>query len=98
MTKPIQTFQLLAHGYDNPQYFPGCGIANTEYDAVYTGLGDTLRLAIDDALNQIAEHGEYMVHSWDDFEQRVYDNYTPEQLDKDESGEEWFYYFSIRVR
>lgn len=101
--KPIEQYDTADHGYDHPQYFQGYGVAFSDYEACYTGLGDTLREAIDDAIDQIAEHGAYappaVYESWEDWQAGLErEAGTPEALDRDESGEDWFRYFSIRVR
>ena len=48
-------FQLIDHGINHSQYFPGCGIAFTDYDQCRTGIGNDPREALDDCLDQIAE-------------------------------------------
>ncbi len=47
--------QVVDHGIDGSQYFPGCGTAFTEYNGVATGCGDTFAEAIDDALESMAQ-------------------------------------------
>lgn len=44
-------------GMDHAQYFPGVGTAYTDWDDVYTGIGETLREAIADALESAAQAG-----------------------------------------
>lgn len=43
-------YEVQDLGVDHEQYFPGVGVAFTKWDAVYSGIGDTLREAIEDAL------------------------------------------------
>ena len=46
-------FQVIDHGIDHEQYFPGCGVAFTRYTDAATGIGDSPREAAEDALDQI---------------------------------------------
>ena len=39
--KKITEFEIVSHGIDGEQYFPGCGVACTSFDDVATGIGDT---------------------------------------------------------
>lgn len=48
-------FQVVDHGINGSQYFPGCGVAFTDYDYCQTGCGDTFAEAIDDALESMAQ-------------------------------------------
>jgi hypothetical protein len=53
----INKFELVDHGVEHEQYFQGCGVAFSEYDECYTGIGASLREALEDALEQIASNG-----------------------------------------
>ena len=55
--KRIGAFEIVDHGIDHSQYFPGCGVAFTSFDYVVTGIGDNPAKAIDDCLEQIAIDG-----------------------------------------
>ncbi len=57
MTKQatITDYQLLDHGIDGSQYFPGCGVYGTSFDHVVTGCGDNFSEAINDALESMAQ-------------------------------------------
>lgn len=57
--KAIVKFEFLSHGIDHPDYFQGCGVAFTEYDECYTGIGDTEREAAEDALEQCITNGDF---------------------------------------
>lgn len=50
--------KVVDHGIDSPQYFPGCGVAFSNYDYVTTGAGDTFAEAIDFALESMAQSEE----------------------------------------
>lgn len=49
--------QIINHGLEHSQYFQGCGIAYTEYDSFFTGIGQTEYDALEDALEQAACSG-----------------------------------------
>lgn len=51
----VTDYQLIDHGIDGAQYFPGCGVAFTDYDHCATGNGDTFQEALDDCLESIAQ-------------------------------------------
>lgn len=40
---------------DHAQYWQGVGVSFTEFDEVFTGVGDTEREALDDAIEQFAQ-------------------------------------------
>ena len=46
-------FEIINHGWDNSQYFQGCGTAYTEYDSVVTGCGDNAKDAYEDAVDSV---------------------------------------------
>ena len=48
------TFEIIDHGCDGEQYFPGCGVALTRFTDCATGIGDSAHEAGQDALGQIA--------------------------------------------
>lgn len=50
----LTKFEIIDHGFDYPDYFPGCGVCLTEYDFVQTGIGETPLEALEDALEQMA--------------------------------------------
>ena len=52
--KKVTDHQILDHGVDGSQYFPGCGVSCTIYTEVYTGIGDSAHEALEDALEQAA--------------------------------------------
>jgi hypothetical protein len=54
-TNKTVTFQVVDHGIDGAQYFPGCGVSFTEFEHCVTGSGDTFAEAIDDALESMAQ-------------------------------------------
>lgn len=46
--------RVLDLGWYHPDYFPGCGVHGTDYDHVVLGCGDTLKEAVECALNDLA--------------------------------------------
>lgn len=53
--KQITEYELLDHGIDGAQYFPGCGTAFTSFDHVATGCGDNFAEALDDCFELMAQ-------------------------------------------
>ena len=69
--RSITSYQLLDHGIDGAQYFPGCGVYGTDYDYVVTGNGDTPIEAINDALESMAQSEECYDVDLDAFERQM---------------------------
>lgn len=94
--KPISEFEVVDHGIDYEQYFPGCGLSCTEYTDIATGIGDTPEEAIDDALEQLA------MNDWDTegMEGRIEESsdagMSRERVTAED--EDCHYYLSIRVK
>ena len=63
-------------GVHAEQYWQGVGVAYTEWDVVYSGIGATLREAIEDALDGAATAGVECDLTFEDME------FTPEALDR----------------
>jgi len=56
MYKPAEgDYNIEDCGIDHEQYFQGVGTAYTEWDSVFVGIGETLREAIEDALEMAAQ-------------------------------------------
>lgn len=51
--KTIGAFEIIDHGVDGEQYFPGCGVAFTDFEDCFTGIGETAVSALGDALEHI---------------------------------------------
>lgn len=54
MSRKIKEYEISDLGIDHAQYFPGFGVYGTSYDAAFTGIGETLADALDDAMAQLA--------------------------------------------
>lgn len=57
--KRIAEYEIIDHGEDHPQYFQGCGVSFTRFDACYTGVGENAKEAYEDAADQVASSGEW---------------------------------------
>jgi len=55
--KPIGEYSLDDYGIENNQYWQGVSMVHTNWDAVYTGIGDDAAEAAADAIGQAAENG-----------------------------------------
>lgn len=51
--KRIIEYEIIDHGLEHDQYFRGCGVSFTLWDDCFTGNGDNLRLALEDATDQM---------------------------------------------
>lgn len=57
-TAKLVRYDVIFHGIDHSQYFPGCGTAFSDYDHCVTGIGDTAKEALSDCLEQMAMGAE----------------------------------------
>ena len=46
-------FEIIDHGWNNSQYFQGCGVAYTDYDSVVTGCGHNAKDAYENAVENL---------------------------------------------
>jgi hypothetical protein len=46
-------YEIINHGYMDPDYFRGCGVAFTKFDYYETGVGSNAKEAYDDAVDKI---------------------------------------------
>jgi hypothetical protein len=53
--KRIEAYEIINHGVEHSDYFQGCGVACTEFTDVATGIGNSEREALDDAIEQLAQ-------------------------------------------
>lgn len=60
-TRTVERFEFRDLGVDHAQYFQGAGVAYTDWDAVYVGVGDTAREAADGALEQFYQASDAIV-------------------------------------
>lgn len=57
--KIVRAVDVESHGVDNSQYFQGAGVAFTDFDDCATGVGNSEREALADALESLAQSGEW---------------------------------------
>ncbi len=95
--KPIIDFDVVDHGVEHEQYFQGCGVACTRWDAVYTGAAKSAREALNDALEQLTVAGDYDVCSAEDRLSDALDALSDES-DVPHNGHEFYHYVSIKVK
>ena len=53
--KAINEYEIINHGIEHSDYFQGCGVSCTEFTAVATGIGNSEKEALDDAMAQLAQ-------------------------------------------
>jgi hypothetical protein len=96
MLKPIESFQIVDHGIESPDYFQGCGLFGTDFTDVATGIGDNAAEAIADALESLAQN------DWgvDGMEARICADIGKKKLPTKPvaRGEDSYYHISIRVK
>lgn len=96
----VIAYEIVDHGFDGASYFPGCGVAFTDFDEVYTGAGNTAAEALEDAIEQALCGGDCAFPS--EFTGEIQDGWLNSDWAKQESdvedNDEWHYYVSIRVR
>ena len=93
--KMITEFEIVNHGIDGEQYFQGCGVTFTPFDDVATGIGDTEKEALEDAIDLLAQNG------WEisvELEEEVKKANNKNTLSEEESEGEMHYYVSVRVK
>jgi hypothetical protein len=91
--KKVNAFKIVDHGVDHEQYFPGCGVACTEYIGVATGVGDSAHEAMEDALDQLA----MMDWEVDGIKNDLSEDIEVPETSDDEPNE-CHYYISVRVK
>src|SRR5690349_22894904 len=59
--KIVTAFEFQDCGVDHAQYFPGVGVAYTDWDEVFLGCGDTAHEAADDATESMYSANDAML-------------------------------------
>ena len=54
--RQVHEYEVVDHGFDSEQCFQGCGVANTGYEDVATGIGETIKEAFEDACDSLAQN------------------------------------------
>lgn len=105
MTKKITAYEVVDHGIDHCQYFPGCSAVFTEYADCAVGAGCNPAEALSEALEMLAN--DYDANSNADLNEEMAEaerefgarDLIAEYCGEDYDGEcELYYYVSIRVR
>lgn len=55
--KTIKGYQIIDHGFENSQYFQGCGVSFTSFTDCFTGIGGNPFEALEDAMEMAAQSG-----------------------------------------
>ena len=55
MKTKIKTWEIIDHGVDHSQYFPGCGVSFSDFEEAITGSGSSQKEALTDAISQLSE-------------------------------------------
>ena len=93
--KKITEYEIVNHGIDGEQYFQGCGVACTSFDDVATGIGNTEKEALEDAIDSLAQN------DWeisDELENEVKQANSKDTLTEEQANGEMHYYVSVRVK
>ena len=92
----IADFSFQSHGIDNCQYFPGAGIAFTEWHFAATGVGNTEYEAAGDALDYVCQGEDLTEEDIDLIEQEMKkaDNEHTVPVDM----EECYYYVTLFIK
>ena len=53
--RTIEEYEIINHGVDYSCYFQGCGVYFSDFEDVATGIGDSEKDALDDALDLLAQ-------------------------------------------
>jgi len=95
--KRIIEYEIIDHGVEHEQYFQGCGVSHTKYDEVYTGIGDSLKDALNDAMELLASGDVEILGDLAEEVTNANDDLTRTTADENEMQDN-FHYASIRVR
>jgi hypothetical protein len=99
----VADFEVLDHGEDGSQYFPGCGTVGPSF-TWFTGIGDTGADALDDALELMAQNDArpsklqeaQMRSHLSNPDKSAFDSLDHSECNEDHSGDDWNHYVSIR--
>ena len=69
--RKVESFELVDHGIEPSQYFPGCWAAFTPYTDVVTGIGDNPAEAIKDCLEQMANYDGFTLVDLEELDRRM---------------------------
>ena len=90
--------EIINHGVMCSDYFQGCGLAFTDYDAVATGVGSSEREAFDDALDQLAQQEGMESVDWDEVERLAVKQYGKPRKKIVAKDEDSYLFLSVRIK
>lgn len=103
--KLVEDHQWVDFGIDGSQYWPGIGVAFTDYDEAFGGAGDNPREAAHDALEQAANSGweldgTGLTEAADAMPEQpsVAEEYPPEGDEEDFADNDLYYYIGLRLK
>lgn len=96
----MKNYQIINHGWDNSQYFQGCGVAYTKFTDAVTGGGMDAVEAYADALEQVYQGSDYADAIKLPRRPRGYGINRKNKVPAYQRGEDsdCYYYVSIRYR
>lgn len=100
----VTEFEVIDHGEDSSQYFPGCGTALTSFDHVATGVGDTGAEALEDAFEMMSQDDALLTTKQEEEafamlycpHRSAFDKLDHSACDEDHSDDDWHHYVSVR--
>ncbi len=93
MNQTVTDYEVVDHGIDVSQYFPGCGVAFTKFDHVVTGCGDDFSDALNDALSSMEQLTGFDTELLEGLDTACAEGGSPTVPD---GAEDTYYYVSIR--
>lgn len=94
MANKVTSFQIVDHGIDGGQYFPGCGVMFTEYDECVTGANSSAVEALCDAIEAARQNGAEFTE--EETESMLADITETPREEVPEGAGDLYYYVSIR--
>jgi hypothetical protein len=100
----VADFEVLDHGEDGSQYFPGCGVYGSRFAHVTTGMGDTAADALEEALELMAQDDvrpsklqqAEMRRALSNPDKSAFESLDHSECNEDHSGDDWNHYVSVR--
>jgi hypothetical protein len=100
----IASFEVHDLGEDGSQYFPGDTATFSEFEHAQTGVGDTAREALEDALESLAQadievtaaQEAEMRACLDNPDKSAFESLDHSECNEDHDGDDWNHYVSIR--
>ena len=103
--KRTEDYEISNYGIENAQYFQGHGTSCTKFEYCSLGVGDSYRMAMEDALDQAAQAGFDIELEAADLPEQPANNIESaweyhcrdcEELDHDNCESEMYYYVGLR--